>query len=78
MAKVWNNLNPDEKIEHYIQTMSHREQCLFLNDLTAIAKCYGYCGDYEEIYRFVEWCYKQFGHKAPDLEPYSWDQHEKE
>jgi hypothetical protein len=43
----------------------------FLSLLTEAARTYGWTGDYEEIYRFVEWAYGLAEIEKPtDLEPF--------
>jgi hypothetical protein len=43
----------------------------FLASLVTVAKCYGWTGNYLEISKFVEWCYKKGGKELPEnLEPY--------
>lgn len=42
----------------------------FLNQLTEIAKLYGWQGDYTEIIDFVRNCHGVVNRQAPDLTPY--------
>lgn len=43
---------------------------LFLATLQRAARTYGWEGDYEEVVRFVSWCYRQNGGDLPDMTPF--------
>ena len=43
---------------------------LFLATLRHAARTYGWEGDYEEVTRFVAWCYRQNGDQMDDMTPF--------
>lgn len=43
---------------------------IFLHKLAEVAKLYGWDGDYQEIWKFLDYLFKMQDLPVPDLEPY--------